>query len=145
MSEPVEVETVKLDGAEDLAALRVAKLLFVSDWYAEAAETLFEEGDRAALERVRDETSAEIEDLVAVAHRWSRAASRPARATRDLPRMTRDDFLQLLIESKRAAGELLERVASEAPARDRMELLALAATDFRHAAALGTLLRENGS
>lgn len=125
-----------------LRMTRVAKDLFLSEWYRNAGETLlFSPAGRDELDRIGVETARERENLLDVVEQWARrlAGAEDGR-TVDVVRVARRDFLLALIDAKIAAGDALERASLIAPEGLKRSLETLAAEDFRHANELRRLL-----
>lgn len=126
-----------------LRMTRVAKDLFLSEWYRGAGETLrFSPAGREELDRIGMETARERENLLDVVEQWARRleGSEEQRKTVDVVRVARRDFLLALIDAKNAAGEALERASLIAPEGLKRALETLAAEDFHHANELRRLL-----
>ena len=127
-----------------LSTLRVAKELFLSRWYDDAVRELFGPDTRETLRRISAESRMELDSTLDTVQRWRHLlADEPEHGSpeaEDLARVSRRDFLNLLIETKDATAELYERAALLAPPELRDDFLALAGQDYRHAADLRRLL-----
>lgn len=125
---------------DELSTLRVAKDLFLSDWYRRASARLgFSDAARAEFARIEEETEREVEGIARAVRRWSERLPSPE-ATETTAYSSRIEFLRLLAEAKSAAGEAIEAAAGVAPPDLRAELLDLAALDFRHATRIRGIL-----
>lgn len=143
---PGSVPRSKEEAALDkLRMLRVAKDLFLSEWYLDACRTLdFSPLACRVLADITEESREERDEALRLIQVWSkhvpdaRAGEGPGRVAH----AARRDFLLHLIDVKEAAGETFERAALLAPLAMREEFERLAAIDFRHAIALRQLLVE---
>lgn len=128
---------------EKLRMLRVAKDLFLSEWYHESCQTLaFTPQACRMLADVSAESRDEREDALALIQRWAKRvqeAPQPG-GPAHVAHAARRDFLLHLIDAKEAAGETFERAALLAPPGLREDFERLAAIDFRHALQLRQLL-----
>lgn len=141
---PAEGPTDERIVIQRLRMTRVAKELFLSEWYQNACDALsFSESSCGELMRIREETARERHELLEVVDTWARTMAHVPEAderVEDVARVARRDFILALIDAKDAAGEGLERAALMAPADVAPALARLAAEDFRHANALRELL-----
>jgi hypothetical protein len=139
---PASREQAALD---KLRMLRVAKDLFLSEWYLDSCRTLdFSQAACDALGAIADESRDERDDALRLIREWSRqtTSARPDEGPGRVAHAARRDFLLHLIDAKEAAGEMFERAALLAPLSMREEFERLAGIDFRHAIALRQLLVE---
>lgn len=123
--------------------LRVAKDLFLSEWYVDSCETLaFSDHACRMLGEISDESREEREDAMGLIQRWAKRLddAAPLEGPSHVSHAARRDFLLHLIDAKEAAGETFERAALLAPLGMREEFQRLAAIDFKHAVQLRQLL-----
>lgn len=142
MSAPVpgSKERAALD---KLRMLRVAKDLFLSEWYLDACQTLdFSPAACRVMGDIAEESREERDDALRLIRDWAMhlTEARENDAPGRVAHVARRDFLLHLIDVKEAAGETFERAALLAPLSMREEFERLAAIDFRHAIALRQLL-----
>lgn len=141
MPEPLSAEDVQ----RRLSLLRVAKDVFLSDWYLRASDALVSAEGRAVLRRVAGESGKERDAALDLVEDWAsrgrrgedeEAGLRVAHAV-----MTRD-FLDSLVAMKEASAEVLQKLAAIAPEDLRPRLFELANADLAHALALRQLLLD---
>lgn len=127
---------------EHLALVRVAKDLFLSNWYLESARRLFAPEQAAVFERISRESAEAKREALDLVQRWSAERTGDV-AGASVARLTRREFVEALIEAKKASAEVFERAGDFAPDELREEFARLAAIDFRHAIELQEILRAD--
>lgn len=132
---------------ERLRMVRVAKDVFLSDWYTGSCATLrFDDESCRVLGEIAEESRDERDRLFELFERWARGLEPVETASekaRDVERVARRNFLLHMIDIKDASADAVERAALLAPAPLKEEMMRLAALDVEHANRLrGVLVGE---
>lgn len=130
-----------------MALVRVAKDVFLSNWYHDSADALISPAGRVTMRRISEESREERERVMQLVQEWAEAAAesevRDDEALRALQVAMAQDFLDQLIAIKQASAEVLHKAAFVAPVSMRERFLELANLDVVHAMQLRELmLRE---
>lgn len=139
MTERLSAEDVQ----RRLAMLRVAKDVFVSDWYLRTADALISAQGRAVLRQVADESARERDAALALVDRWAegyKGDELEAQGVRAMEATMARDFLDTLIHVKQASADAFQKAAAIAPRDLREKFFELANVDLVHAMALRQLL-----
>jgi len=125
-----------------LSLVRIAKDIFLSDWYVSTAESVFSGDAREVLLTIAKESREERDEALRLVMAW---AQRPEGAeeqetTDHLAAIMARDFLDDLIRTKQASAEVFQKAAFVAPPDQRERWLQLAALDIKHAMQLRELI-----
>lgn len=126
-----------------LSLLRVAKDVFLSDWYLRASDALVSAEGRAVLRQVSAESGKERDAALALVKEWGEQDERrpdEAHGVRALQATMARDFLDALIEMKQASADMFQKAAAIAPPGLRARFYELANVDLVHAMALRQLI-----
>ena len=129
---------------ERLRMVRVAKDIFLSDWFRGSCDVLGFSGETCAeLDAISRESAEERAELLALVERWARRMEPPLTAdakAQDVARVARRDFLLHMIDVKDASADAIERAGLLAPEGMKVDMMRLAALDVDHANRLRNLL-----
>lgn len=129
---------------ERLRMVRVAKDVFLSDWYRGSGQTLrFAEETRRELDAIAEESREERDRLLELLEAWARRMEPThiiGAKAEDVARVARRDFLLQMIDIKDASADAIERAGLLAPEGMKQEMMQLAALDVEHANRLRGLL-----
>lgn len=124
-----------------LSLTRVAKELFLSDWYLRSGAALLDRPHTEALERIAEESRREMEDVFALFREWEASGlGHEADDLEGIRAVMGRDFLDALIKVKQDSADVLQRTALVAPPGYKERLLSLANIDLRHAMELRAIV-----
>jgi ribosomal protein L31E len=129
-----------------MAAVRVAKDVFLDAWFEEGA-SFFPDHQRAVLRQIVEESRQEREELLALVERWARLRveerERTERAARVIEAHAKRDFLDDAIRIKNDSAELIQKAGLLAPQELRGAFFRLAVLDAKHALMLQDVRAES--